>query len=51
MYAEVGRMPDAIDTARRALDLANRSGDHDLAATLNTRIAHYQAKASSQKTP
>ncbi len=51
MYAEVGRMPDAIDTARRALDLANRSGDHDLAATLNTRIARYQAKASSQKTP
>jgi hypothetical protein len=52
MYAEVGRMPEALDSARKALDLANRNGDRDLAAALNSRIARYQAKVSSgQKTP
>jgi tetratricopeptide (TPR) repeat protein len=46
MYADAGRIPEAIDRARQALDLANRSGNTELAATLNTRIARYRARAS-----
>jgi hypothetical protein len=48
MYADVGRMPEAIDSARQALALANRSGDQELAATLTARIARYQAKVSGK---
>jgi tetratricopeptide (TPR) repeat protein len=48
MYAEVGRMPEAIDSARQALALANRNGDRELAANLNARIARYQAKVSGK---
>jgi tetratricopeptide (TPR) repeat protein len=44
MYAETGRMTDAIDTATRARDLANSTGARDLAATLDARIARYKAK-------
>jgi Flp pilus assembly protein TadD len=48
MYAEVGRMPEAIDSARQALALATRTGDRELAATLTARIARYQAKLSGK---
>jgi tetratricopeptide (TPR) repeat protein len=48
MYAEAGRMREAIDSARQALALANRSGDTELAATLTARIARYQAKVSGK---
>jgi tetratricopeptide (TPR) repeat protein len=44
MYAETGRLTDAIDTATRARDLANSTGARDLAATLDARIARYKAK-------
>jgi hypothetical protein len=44
MYAETGRLADAIDTATRARDLANGTGARDLAATLDKRIAGYKAK-------
>jgi len=43
-YAESGRFPEAIDTARRALDIASRQNDRELAAGLKTRIALYEAK-------
>jgi hypothetical protein len=44
MYAEVGRFPDAVASARKAVDLANRSGDQNLADTLKRRIARYQER-------
>jgi len=44
MYAETGRLTDAIDTATRARDLANDTGARDLAATLDARIARYKAR-------
>jgi len=47
MYAETGRLADAIDTATRARDLANSTGAHDLAATLDARIARYKARVSN----
>ena len=51
MYADAGRMQDALDSARQALELANRSGNRELAATLNTRIARYQARVSGRPAP
>ncbi len=46
MYAEVGRFPDAVASARQALDLAERGGDQKLADTLNRRIATYRDRIS-----
>jgi tetratricopeptide (TPR) repeat protein len=51
MYAEVGRLPDAVASARRALDLADRSGDRKLAETLNRRIASYEERISVGSPP
>lgn len=44
MYAEVGRFPDAVTSARKALDLAIRNGNQELADTLNRRITRYQER-------
>jgi tetratricopeptide (TPR) repeat protein len=42
-YAEAGRFPEAVQTARRALDLAGQGGNRQLADGLRARIALYQA--------
>ena len=42
-YAENGRFSDAIDTAQRGADLANRTGNPALAAELDSNIALYQS--------
>jgi len=42
-YAESGRFPEAIATARKALDLATRQRLEWLIEALNTRIKLYQA--------
>jgi len=42
-YAENGRYSDAIDTARRGADLANRTDNPALASELESNIALYQA--------
>jgi Flp pilus assembly protein TadD len=42
-YAEAGRFPEAVETARHALDLANQAGDRQLADGLRARLALYQA--------
>ena len=47
VYADAGRLAEAIDTATRARDLANRSGARDLAAALDARIARYKTSASN----
>jgi tetratricopeptide (TPR) repeat protein len=47
VYADAGRLAEAIDTATRARDLANRSGASDLAAALDARIARYKTSASN----
>jgi tetratricopeptide (TPR) repeat protein len=43
-YAEAGRFPEAVATARRALKLATRKYLPDLAKKLRERIALYQAR-------
>jgi len=42
-YARVGRYPKAVETARRALDLATHGNDPELTAALQARIALYEA--------
>jgi tetratricopeptide (TPR) repeat protein len=43
-YAEAGRFPEAVETARRALDLAVGHQDQRLAEGLRARIALYEAR-------
>jgi tetratricopeptide (TPR) repeat protein len=43
-YAEAGRFADALETARRALDLATQQNIGPLAGTLRRRIALYEAR-------
>ena len=43
MYSEVGRFPEAIETARRALDVAVRENNYAMAQALRGRIAQYEA--------
>ena len=42
-YAQVGRFADATKTAKKALDLASRRADKELAASIKTKIALYEA--------
>jgi tetratricopeptide (TPR) repeat protein len=42
-YAEVGRFPDALRTARQALELSQRKNDARLTEALSARITLYQA--------
>jgi protein O-mannosyl-transferase len=42
-YAEVGRFPDAIKTARQALKLATAQGDTTLTQSLRSELALYEA--------
>ena len=44
-YAEVGRFPEAVETARRAQTLATQQNKGPLAQKLTARIALYEAKA------
>jgi tetratricopeptide (TPR) repeat protein len=44
-YAEVGRFPEAVATAERALRLATAQGKAALAARLRTQVALYQTGA------
>jgi tetratricopeptide (TPR) repeat protein len=42
-YAQVGRIPDAVSTGRHALADAREQGNDDLARSLETRVAAYEA--------
>ncbi len=44
MYYETGRYPEAVGTARRALEIARQQNNEELVTELNTRIALYEAK-------
>jgi Flp pilus assembly protein TadD len=41
-YAEAGRFDQAVSTAQAAHDLAFRTGDHALAATIREHMEHYR---------
>ena len=42
-YAEAGRFPEAVQTARRAADLATRQKKPELAESIKTKIMLYEA--------
>ena len=50
-YAEAGRFPEAVKTARRALNLATASGNRVLADAIHAQIELYQAGSPSRETP
>ena len=50
-YAEAGRFPEAVATARKAIELANQQNARVLADTLRARIALYQAGKPVRQTP
>lgn len=45
MYAETGRYPEAVTTARRGLDLATEQQNYELVASLKASLARYEAQA------
>ena len=51
MYSETGRYPEAVATARRALELANQQGDHVLSSSLQANLQHYEAQAKRAGIP
>jgi Flp pilus assembly protein TadD len=50
-YAEAGRFPDAVKTARRALDLAFGSRNTDLADAIKAQLELYEASIPSREAP
>jgi tetratricopeptide (TPR) repeat protein len=48
--AEVGRFPDAVRVAERALDLARRQGNAGLAVALDARVALYRGRSAYRET-
>ncbi len=49
--AEAGRFPEALATARKALELARQQHNQALADTLRTRIALYEAGKPYHEAP
>jgi len=43
LYAQAGRVPDAVEPTRRALEIATRAGDDSLARDLRGRLSTYEA--------
>ena len=50
-YAEAGRFPEALVTARKALELARQQNDQALADALRARIALYEAGKPYRQPP
>jgi protein O-mannosyl-transferase len=50
-YAETGRFPEAVKTARRALELARASGNTNLAEAIKAQISLYDAGIPSRESP
>ena len=48
LYAQTGRFPEAIETTRRALDVASRAGDQRLVRDLQSRLSSYEAEAAAE---
>jgi tetratricopeptide (TPR) repeat protein len=48
LYGQAGRLPEAIETTRRALDVASQAGDERLAHALRARLSSYEAAAGGR---
>jgi Tfp pilus assembly protein PilF len=47
IYSDTGQYAKAVDTAQRALDLADQRNDRDLAQQLRANLARYRAQAQT----
>jgi Flp pilus assembly protein TadD len=45
LYAQAGRLPEAIESTRRALEIATRASDERLARDLQGRLSSYESAA------
>ena len=45
LYGQAGRLPEAIDATRRAIDVATQAGDERLARELRGRLSSYETAA------
>jgi tetratricopeptide (TPR) repeat protein len=50
LYAQAGRLPDAIETTRQALEVATKADDPQLARDLRARLSAYEAAAGRSAT-
>jgi Flp pilus assembly protein TadD len=48
LYAQTGRLADAIESTRKALDVAVRTGDQQLVDDLRARLAGYASSAGNR---
>lgn len=48
-YSEVGRFVEAVQAARRALNLAMEQNNQDLASALKARIAAYETNTRARR--
>jgi Flp pilus assembly protein TadD len=51
LYAQSGRVPEAIEPTRQALEIATRAGDERLARDLRGRLSSYEAAAGRPEEP
>jgi tetratricopeptide (TPR) repeat protein len=49
LYAETGRLPEAIETTRQALEIAIQANEERLARDLRARLSSYEAGASGSR--
>jgi len=49
LYAQTGRLPEAIETTRQALEIALQANDERLARDLRVRLSSYEASASDSR--
>ncbi len=49
LYAQAGRLPEAIGATRQALDVAGQANDQALARQLGARISSYEAAAAARR--
>jgi tetratricopeptide (TPR) repeat protein len=45
LYAQTGRLPEAIEATRQALEVATQANDQQLARDLRARLSSYEAAA------
>ena len=48
LYAQAGRLPEAMEPTRQALEIATRAGDERLARDLQGRLSSYEAAAAGR---
>ncbi|HXK09290.1 MAG TPA: tetratricopeptide repeat protein [Vicinamibacteria bacterium] len=51
LYAQAGRLPEAIETTRRALAVASQADDRALVGKLQSRLSSYEASAAGPRRP